>query len=350
MARRIKKNGFTLVELLVVITIIGILISLLLPAVQAAREAARRMQCSSNLKQLALALHNYHVQCNIFPPAMQCAATETPGSTTNMGPNWCIAILPFLEQQALYNSFTLSVPISNAVNREWRGVPLSVMNCPSDPASRTAYAGQSSAEGDNWARGNYGANGGNGFIYLGFESDASSSSGPGWKDSRTRGVMGSNASLGFSGIRDGSSNTMLLAELRVGVSEKDIRGSWALGGAGPSALFAFGVGDANGPNPAGDFSDDLVGCDYLRNTAPGAAAMLSDGMSCSPGPYNDQAGSRSCHPGGVHIALADGSIRFVGTYVDTTGTTSSTYPWPTNSVWSCLIGSSDGYPISGDAF
>ena len=334
--------GFTLVELLVVITIIGILISLLLPAVQAAREAARRMQCSNNLKQLALALHNYHAQVNTFPPAAQCAASEDPYSTQLLGPNWCVAVLPFLEQQSLYNSFDLTVPVSNAKNRDWRGVQLSVMNCPSDSASRTPYTGLSSTEGDNWARGNYGANGGGG----GPNGDS------GWNDSRTRGVMGiPNVSVGINGIRDGTSNTILLVELRVGVSEKDRRGCWALGAASSSAAVGFGsIGAANGPNPRADYSDDILGCDYLRNTAPGAEALLDAGMSCYPNSMNGQGASRSCHPGGVHVALADGSVRFVGDYINIIGPLTSNSPWPSMSVWDRLIASADGLPISGDAF
>ena len=340
--RWIQWQGFTLVELLVVITIIGILISLLLPAVQAAREAARRMQCSNNLKQLALALHSYHAQAEIFPPAAQCGAGQDPYSTQLQGSNWCIAILPFLEQQSLYNSFDLTVPISDTKNRTWRGVPLSVMNCPSDSASRTPYASTSSAEGDNWARGNYGANGGGG----GPSGDS------GWKDTRTRGVMSViNLSIGINGIRDGTSNTILLAELRVGLVEQDRRGCWALGGASSSAAVAFGsIGDANGPNPHADYSDDIIGCDYLRNTSPGAEALLDAGMSCYSSSQNGQGASRSCHAGGVHVALADGSVRFIGDYINITGPITTNYPWPSMSVWDRLIASSDGLPISGDSF
>ena len=106
-----------------VITIIGILIALLLPAVQAAREAARRMQCGNNLKQLALALHNYHTQNEIFPPNLQCPRTEEPSQTQLMGPNWCIEILPSLEQQGLYDSFNRSLPISDPAT-VWRGARL----------------------------------------------------------------------------------------------------------------------------------------------------------------------------------------------------------------------------------
>src|SRR5690349_22458600 len=100
------RRAFTLVELLVVIAIIGILVALLLPAVQSAREAARRMQCQNNLKQLGLALHNYHDTNQSFPPCMSFDKDVSDISNTpNYRANWVIRILPFCEQQNLYNAF-----------------------------------------------------------------------------------------------------------------------------------------------------------------------------------------------------------------------------------------------------
>ncbi len=101
------RRGFTLVELLVVIAIIGILVALLLPAVQSAREAARRMQCQNHLKQLGLALHNYHDTLGYFPPSSNWAAIAEVNTknNANLRANWVISILPYIEQQSLYNSF-----------------------------------------------------------------------------------------------------------------------------------------------------------------------------------------------------------------------------------------------------
>ena len=112
-ARCVRRKGFTLVELLVVIAIIGILVALLLPAVQAAREAARRMSCQNNLKQLGIALHNYHDTNKKFPAGMQFYG---PGNNSadrgkNYRANWIIAILPYFEQQPLYDTLNVNFPI-----------------------------------------------------------------------------------------------------------------------------------------------------------------------------------------------------------------------------------------------
>ena len=111
-AERYRK-GFTLVELLVVIAIIGILIALLLPAVQAAREAARRSQCSNNLKQIGLALHNYHDANKTFPFAWMVYATDVPGFSDLNAQVWGTRILPYLEQTALYDQYDSRFPALN---------------------------------------------------------------------------------------------------------------------------------------------------------------------------------------------------------------------------------------------
>src|SRR4051812_7634691 len=153
--------GFTLVELLVVIAIIGILVAMLLPAIQAAREAARRSQCQNNVKQLCLALQNYHDTNKIFPPSLRLAAKNAslPEMATTHLQNWVVSVLPFFEEQSLLDSFDKdkTVPVSDPKNRVPRGTTLQAMLCPSDPFNRqTLFAGRSAVEGDNWARGNYG--------------------------------------------------------------------------------------------------------------------------------------------------------------------------------------------------
>ena len=124
-----RKRGFTLVELLVVIAIIGVLVALLLPAVQAAREAARRMSCGNNLKQLGLALHNYHDTFNTFPPG-----GITPGNCcgTPSAATWTIFILPFIEETALQNQYNFNVWNRDPVNAQVRESFIKAYLCPSD--------------------------------------------------------------------------------------------------------------------------------------------------------------------------------------------------------------------------
>src|SRR3954451_17377702 len=154
------RRGFTLVELLVVIAIIGILVALLLPAIQAAREAARRSQCTTNLKNIALALQNYHDVHKEFPPAITLRDINDPilNDSRLYKPSWAHLILPLLEEQALHDTFDFTVKLTDPTvgsrNYNARGTELSVMLCPSDNGRNNRFADS----GGNWARGNYGYN------------------------------------------------------------------------------------------------------------------------------------------------------------------------------------------------
>jgi prepilin-type N-terminal cleavage/methylation domain-containing protein len=128
LARR-SASAFTLVELLVVIAIIGILIALLLPAVQAAREAARRTQCSNNLKQIGLAMHNYHDSKKGLPHGASGVQSSTPGGT------WAALILPFMEEQPLYDTFNFKLPMTHALNAQARRLVVPGYFCPTDPGA-----------------------------------------------------------------------------------------------------------------------------------------------------------------------------------------------------------------------
>jgi prepilin-type N-terminal cleavage/methylation domain-containing protein/prepilin-type processing-associated H-X9-DG protein len=136
--RRKRRCAFTLVELLVVIAIIGILVSLLLPAIQAAREAARRTECSSNLKQIGVALHNYHDHYRSFPSGILYWPGNLPNPNgDNQMWGWSALLLPFVEQQGLHDqmrvtSWTLRQLLNNNANRPWVQTPLKVYRCPSD--------------------------------------------------------------------------------------------------------------------------------------------------------------------------------------------------------------------------
>jgi prepilin-type N-terminal cleavage/methylation domain-containing protein len=353
MARRYaarQSRAFTLVELLVVIAIIGILVALLLPAVQSAREAARRMQCQNNLKQLGLALHNYHDTQQAFPPGatMPDATIETQNND-QLGANWVIKILPYMEQQNLYNQFDFTVGIPNAKNAVPRSTKLAAMLCPSDSGyNAKAFMGSSNSGtnklGDNWARGNYGANGALGFMTKSAHGsgDAAGESSVGWQNAQMRGVMGVNISVSIGEIKDGTSNTLLCAELRAGVAPFDPRGVWAMSGGCPSSLWAHGrIGDDNGPNSPQLNADDTLVCDAIRSAVGGDVKLQQLGMPCSSGSRpNYQQTARSQHEGGVYITLGDGSVRFITDYIDITSSPLS--------VWEKLNASSDGMVLPHD--
>jgi len=358
--RHPKFGAFTLVELLVVITIIGILISLLLPAVQAAREAARRMQCQNNLKQLGLAVLNYESQWKIFPPSSHWTSSSTVNTTNNpnLRESWIVMVLPFLEQQALHDSFDLTKPTPDPANAAARSVSVPCLLCPTDSYNRTAFSGSGSSMtnqmGDNWGRCNYAANGSLGFLtingthgtYCDINIDGALADG-GWSNAKIRGMMGANASVSFAQIRDGSSNTVLLAEIRAGVTSFDSRGVWAMAGGCPNSLWAHGyIGDDYGPNSsASAYADDLMACSDVQAAMGGETALQEMGMSCSSGNWsNHQQTARSMHQGGVHSCFADGSIHWLSDFIEVSSTPNYA------SAWDRLMLSSDGLPVDTSAF
>jgi len=375
--------GFTLVELLVVITIIGILIALLLPAVQSAREAARRAQCANNVKQLGLALQLYHTSYGIFPPSSVwrvngVLSTAQIEATNNakLWENWVILILPQMEQINVYKTFALPIsgsagePIPNNTavtangmtqsNAAARATQLALMLCPSDSYNRKPFMGSADPAtnqmGDNWARGNYAANAAQGYMAVshfgGVPYTNSAVAANWWQYNLDRGVMGANVSCRIEDIRDGTSNTLLLGEIRSGVVAFDSRGTWAMSGACPSSLWAYGstaAGDDNGPNAGTIGADDpMAGIDIALAVggSNGGVVLAQMGMPIAQGATdaNWQQTARSMHPGGVNAGLCDGSVRFISDFVQLgTG--------PTNlGVWDKLILSSDGQPIDASGF
>jgi prepilin-type N-terminal cleavage/methylation domain-containing protein len=355
-------RGFTLVELLVVIAIIGVLVALLLPAVQAAREAGRRNQCLSNLRQLSLGLMNYESAKGRFPSAFEFRQGDDPAMLTNMGPNWAILILPYIEQAPLYARIDRSVTvpgknqplISDPKNAHIRETQIASFRCPTDTRNLTPLEIGSA----RWARGNYAANAGNGALLtgLGF-NDPNNGIGifgadsPGWQDGRIRGVIGPNVAASLKQVTDGTSHTILLGEVRAGITPTDRRGTWALGQAGASVLFWYGSlgGDANGPNACNKYADDVAGL------TPQDEPLME--QECMPDftadERNNQATTRSAHIGGVNLGMADGSAHFVSNDIDVTPPSNPPImvklrKW--GSTWDKLIASADDEIITNKPF
>ncbi|MAC55656.1 Fimbrial protein precursor [Gimesia maris] len=293
------RRGFTLIELLVVIAIIAILIALLLPAVQQAREAARRSSCKNNLKQLGIALQNYHDTHGVFPPGGvigTCAGTPPTNlsgsqecSGQSLGGNWMVFILPQMEQSALWEK---AAPILNTNN------PLDSMNnvfghfspaayrCPSHPWDRRSNVAFRALE--HMSRANYGANYG--------ASDLTAS-----YANTTGGVFTANSSVSIRDIKDGTTNTLLVSELIYANDvTADARGAWVYSGMGGSAF-------STGRGPNSTLADILASC------------STSTEYPCTEGNDGTQiAAARSMHDGGVQVCFVDGSGRFISENISQT--------------------------------
>jgi prepilin-type N-terminal cleavage/methylation domain-containing protein len=345
MTNSTRKTGFTLVELLVVIAIIATLIGLLLPAVQSARESARRIQCKNNLKQLAIGVLGYSEVSRRLPPAIVGVEGSNPAfsePSTRLR-NWVVAILPFIEQADLYTAFTPGLSPADPANRRARATSIPTMLCPTDSYNRQPFMGtqgdESKGFGDDWARGNYGANSSLG--YCGEIVSPFGSTPEGWANPMLRGVMGFNKSVSLRDVADGTTKTVMLAELRSGVTPYDARGVWALGNAGSSSLWAHGGfhGDAYGPNCREPLADDVMNCPQLWRGVGGTAQLASMNMGCWDGSTNQtkQAGSRSMHRDGLCASFMDGSVHWLSDFIEVLPSNSNQL-----SVWDRLMLSMDG--------
>jgi prepilin-type N-terminal cleavage/methylation domain-containing protein len=302
-----RPKGFTLIELLVVIAIIAILIALLLPAVQQAREAARRTQCKNNLKQLGLAAHNYHDVHNSFPLN---AANSTYGYSAQA------QLLPFHEQANLHSLIDFNQPAkagppwASTMNPTIQAVAsqaLNVLLCPSD-AGDPFYIDRN---GDTWAGSNYLFNGGSG---AGTNYCSRVNDGLFWRGSRTK----------FRDITDGTSNTIFSAETLFGlrgdsttVLQDAQRQMKRISGGPPCGPDA----DAMVGMSASGFDGRRAGA-WILNTGYNS---LINGYFTPNSDFPDMShhgevvsGPRSLHVGGAQAALCDGSVRFISDSVDLT--------------------------------
>lgn len=316
--RRPSRRAFTLVELLVVIAIIGVLVALLLPAVQAAREAARRMQCSNNLKQIGLACHNFHDVNNKLPEGVQYpdnVSGDISNAGTTCGPNWAILILPYMEQNTLYTMAGVDVGAyrkTNGTDSSWINLRSAVIKgyiCPSDSGMNSApYSGNANSsplDVGNWARGNYGANAGPNSYGNHTITQNGGTGDPGGGSLPAGPIMGPNYGCQVGGADGATSNVIMVAELRIGTTAGDRRGTWALGHPGSSLLVGGGVGDCSGPNDG--TSARFENCDDIQGGTSAPAQGMGAWASCQ----NWQAQARSRHPGIINACFGDGSVRTV---------------------------------------
>ncbi|WP_339728518.1 DUF1559 domain-containing protein [uncultured Gimesia sp.] len=285
------KRGFTLIELLVVIAIIAILIALLLPAVQQAREAARRSTCKNNLKQIGLAMHNYHDVASMFPPAEVTVRTHLDGSTNNWGGhagNWITLMLPYMDEAPQYNKINFSLPYNGSTeNIDAFKRPYKLMLCPSNPMGTNTL---SSADSH--------------FIhYYAVIGSGGTQERQNWAINPTsqkniRGIFYQDSNTKIRDILDGTTNTVAIVEAR---------------GYQPNALDdILNVADSRGMR-------------FGHHTQTNAATFPINGIFRWFAPS-------SFHVGGIHVLLADGSVRFISENIDAT-------------IWSRLGSMADGQVI-----
>ncbi|WP_437222752.1 DUF1559 domain-containing protein [Planctomicrobium sp. SH661] len=338
--RQSRKQAFTLIELLVTIAIIAVLIALLLPAVQQAREAARRSHCKNNLKQLGLAVHNYHDLYSRFPAGVQqpqfpanidlrdARSADVPGSWNSWG--WGSVLLPFIEQAPLYNTFNFSEPWTAAQGQ----TPISTYLCPSDtgPLLNPYFSDQVAGKDDSatpqqrLAKSNYVASNGVGsltnlrthavVLYPKGMMMLINQTGEG---ANQAGMSGLFSSVRVRDVSDGLSNTLYFVERATGPVGLSYAGTAdEVGGAiwigTPKLAWGTSRGVATtansvspGPPPV------LVNAGYSHNLAqlPGATNGAVVLAVNAIGSIRGNQGTSSLHTGGVNVALADGSVRFL---------------------------------------
>jgi prepilin-type N-terminal cleavage/methylation domain-containing protein/prepilin-type processing-associated H-X9-DG protein len=295
-----NQRGFTLVELLVVIAIIGILVALLLPAVQAAREAARRMKCSNNLKQLALATHNYHDRLKSFPPGTLLHRFATRPRLR--GPSLFIFILNEMEQSSLRGLLDLHDPLNNEAGGQaaLSATVLPVLVCPSDAMGENPV--QHGTSGRWHGLTSYGGNGGMGGHHRFLcSSTPMIADGMFFETGPYSNPTAGQAPVQMADVLDGTSNTLLFGERKHFDLAFD---SWA-GGAGEQPIGDYGWWHTAGGLAIVDATmTTRAPINYETNTAdPDFACLRVSAFG-------------SFHPGGANFALADGSVRFISETIE----------------------------------
>lgn len=268
-----RTTGFTLIELLVVIAIIAILIALLLPAVQQAREAARRTQCRNNMMQLGLAMHNYDMSFEMLPPGTVNPAGPVVNAAEGYHVGWAVQLLPMMELSHVFSKFDFSQGAYGADNSVVRDLQLNYLTCPSDYSFRYSNEKLGTVYASSYAG-----------VFAGDDVAI---------DGTNNGLLFMNSSVSFREIRDGSSNTVLLGE-KINPRETADLG-WVSGTS--ATLRHTGVAINEGWDVANFFS-------------------RTDTVQAEPPSATNTGGFSSQHTGGALFMLADGSTRFLSQNID----------------------------------
>jgi prepilin-type N-terminal cleavage/methylation domain-containing protein/prepilin-type processing-associated H-X9-DG protein len=369
-----RRRGFTLIELLVVIAIIGVLIALLLPAVQSAREAARRAQCINNLKQIGLALHNYESANKTFPPTtILVPYPNGPVGAWLFESSWSAfaRMSPYLEQAGFYNAINFNLTYSKPPNTTVSITPFNLLVCPSDPGS---HIDDGTLGSTGYATTSYGTCDGDWYVWS-VNWGATNSVGP-----MNKSLFGPNYARSIAMILDGTSNTLAVSEGYIGHGQyrscyggnaaisDPVTGTYTpdnvpAPGAASVAALNYQIGACTGSSikkggPIGHTRWCNGGVYYSGFTtamppnSPVTAASHAAGSSNfgrvvpqdwdsvdenDAGPTYMSLAASSYHPGGVNAMFADGSVRFVKNTVD-----------PAN--WRALGSIAGGEIVSGDAY
>jgi prepilin-type N-terminal cleavage/methylation domain-containing protein/prepilin-type processing-associated H-X9-DG protein len=355
-----RRSGFTLIELLVVIAIIGVLIALLLPAVQAAREAARRSQCVNNLKQLGLAVQNYISTNTSYPPLKSNYSKvggPPPGGDWPL--SWAVTLLPFMEQQPLYNAVNYDFGSQTPPNNTISSSRVATMICPSESAAKGGW------QTSSWA--NYAANFGGPAAIAAWNGPIVPMANDAFGQSSNY-DNGNTGTFGMQGITDGTSSTAIFSERLIGpnlgppipISSKDAKRtvfavSMSVTPDAGNAAAATSLAQACKNLPSGTMSPQ----DHNRwsgavwhgshggtlrfnsynhvNTPNSYTCYVTNSGGGPPGGYNDVLTASSNHPGGVNAAFCDGSVKFLK---DTVAL----------NIWWALGSRNGGESISADAY